>query len=1129
MDGLKSKYILKYNEYKIYFFVASVFLLSLSLQWFSIVNVTAVVNIPATGVTISPVMLTLGKGTYQRLTATVMPLNATNRSVTWESSATTTATVDSTGLVRAISPGRATITVRTVDGEFSAFSVITVVTPVTGVTIEPSLESMDVGASLQLKATVTPSDATNKDITWSSSDTSILTVSGTGIVSAHRAGTAAITVTTLEGGFSDTRTITAVAVPVTGVTITPTVANVSLNRTLQLTANIIPLNATNKNVNWSSDEEDIASVDSTGLVTGRSIGTATITVRTADGNRTGTRQVIVAAVPVSGVTIAPVSATILIGASMGLTASVFPADASDTHIVWSSSNTGVATVNHTGLVSGISVGEAIITATTRDGNRRATSRITVGSRVTGVTLTPTTIRFSATGTLAPTQQLIARVIPSDAHDTRIEWSSSNNAVATVDTNGLVTRRTTSVGTAVITVRTVDGNHTATAVVTVANLVTGVTLAPATPAPITVGATQQLTATVAPPNATDRSVVWSSTNTSVATVSETGLIRGVGAGTATIRVTTLDGGHTASVNVTVNVIPVTGVTLTPGTATIGVNATQQLTAAVVPANATNRSVTWSSSDTSIASVSDTGLVAGLRAGSATITVRTSDGGRTATGIITVNFIPVTGVTLLPANVAMNAGTMLQLNAAILPVNASNRSLLWSSSNTSVAVVNENGMVAAIGQGNARITVTTVDGARTAASEISVIAVPVRAVALAPSSANISAGTSQQLTATIEPAGANKNVTWSSSNTSVATVNTEGLVTGIRAGTATITVRTADGGRTATSIITVTGQGSPLPQGQHNMVTMPVARGTTTFIRIENALEASIPPNAVTGQLAAATAWIVPNEDARAIFSQAQRQGLTPLSNVVMLTLSGGQLLSPVSVTLNFDATLMTAGRIPAIYAYNDRSDRWVYIGGNRTGSAVTAKVDRLSKFAVFASEPLPVMNDIRNHWGRNAILTLAGMDILGGYPDATFRPDKTVSRAEFASMLARALNLTSREQAAGRFTDSASFEWAKGAIGAITEAGLMGGLPDGSFGASRGITRAETAVILERVIRRNHVRIDVTAAEARFADEIPAWATRGVQAAVRFGLIGGFQDNTFRAAQIATRAEVATMLYRLIAQ
>lgn len=171
-------------------------------------------------------------------------------------------------------------------------------------------------------------------------------------------------------------------------------------------------------------------------------------------------------------------------------------------------------------------------------------------------------------------------------------------------------------------------------------VTGVTVSPTSSAITTAGGTVQLIPTIAPSNASNTAVTWTSSSTSVATVSSTGLVTAVANGSATITVKTTDGAKTATTAITVNItpatVPVTGVTVSPTSSMItSANGTVQLTATIAPSNATNKAVTWTTSASGVATVSSTGLVTGIANGSATITVRTTDGAKTATCAITVN--------------------------------------------------------------------------------------------------------------------------------------------------------------------------------------------------------------------------------------------------------------------------------------------------------------------------------------------------------------------------------------------------------------------------------------------------------------------------------------------------------------
>ena len=493
----------------------------------------------------------------------------------------------------------------------------------TGVILSQTELPLLIGATETLTATVIPSDATNKRVRWSSNNTAVATVEN-GTVTAVSAGNAIITVTTEDGNHTARSEVVVVTdpVPATGVTLSQTKLSLLKGATAKLTATVSPTGATNKKIRWSSNNTSVATVEN-GTVTAVSGGTATITVTTEDGNHTATCEVVVTdPIPVSGVTLSETELPLLIGATETLTATVVPSDATNQKVRWSSNNTSVVTVEN-GTVTAVSAGNATITVTTEDGNHTARCKVTVTVSATGVTLSQTELPLvkGATATLTAT------VVPSDATNQKVRWRSSNTSIATVE-NGTVTA--VSGGTATITVTTEDGNHTATCEVTVTVSATGVTLSQ-TELPLAKGATATLTATVAPSDATNQKVRWSSNNTAVAIV-ENGTVTAVSAGNATITVTTEDGNHTATCEVTVTV-SATGVTLSQTELPLAKGATATLRATVVPSDATNQKVTWRSNNTAVATV-ENGTVTAVSGGNASITVTTEDGNHTATCSVAV---------------------------------------------------------------------------------------------------------------------------------------------------------------------------------------------------------------------------------------------------------------------------------------------------------------------------------------------------------------------------------------------------------------------------------------------------------------------------------------------------------------
>ena len=322
-----------------------------------------------------------------------------------------------------------------------------------------------------------------------------------------------------------------------------------------------------------------------------------------------------------------------------------------------------------------------------------------------------------------------------------------------------------------------------------------------------GSSEKLTATVEPTNATNKNVTWSSDHEAIATVDQNGTVTARRGGQATITVTTADGSKTATCTVRVKIQigePVQSVGLNKTELALEVGKTGTLEAKVEPSDATNKNVTWSSSNPEFATV-DNGVVTAVSAGEAIITVTTEDGAKTATCKVTVNApqtVPVTGVTLDKAELTLEKGSTGTLTATVAPQNATNNTVTWSSSNPEFVTV-ANGTVTAVSAGTATITVTTADGNHKATCTVTVIPKTVQVSGIqVQGSASVYVGGSTKLTATVTPTNAtNQKVTWSSNNESVATVGTDGTVTAVSAGTATITVTTEDGQKTAACTVTV----------------------------------------------------------------------------------------------------------------------------------------------------------------------------------------------------------------------------------------------------------------------------------------------------------------------------------------
>ena len=389
----------------------------------------------------------------------------------------------------------------------------------------------------------------------------------------------------------------------------------------------------------------------------------------------------------------------------------------------------------------------------------------------------------------------------------------------VDANGKVTG--VAAGEATITVTTEEGGKTATCKVIVSDKeikVTGVKLNKSETS-ILVGDNETLTATVLPEDATNQKVTWKSDKPEIASVDANGKVTGVKAGEATITVTTEDGGKTATCKVTVSEtsVAVTGVTLNKTELILDTGGSETLTATVAPADATNQKVTWKSDKPEIATVDDNGKVTAVKAGTATVTVTTRDGGKTATCRVTVSDreIKVTEITL--AALAIYVGESKAITATVKPDDATNKTLTWKSSDETVATVDATGKVTGKKIGTATITATAQDGSGVSGSCTVTVLSPVKKVTVTPATMTLGQNESYTLKATVEVfgSGTDTGVTWTSSDTTIATVDATGKVTATdKTGTVTITATSkADPAKKGTCTVKVSGDQTDIDYGEY----------------------------------------------------------------------------------------------------------------------------------------------------------------------------------------------------------------------------------------------------------------------------------------------------------------------------
>ena len=516
------------------------------------------------------------------------------------------------------------------------------------------------------------------------------------------------------GYYGGTATVDVVGnVPATGITLSSSSTSVLIGNMIQLSATVSPSNATNKNVTWKSNNTSIATVNSNGVVTGVGLGTTTITATTADGtNLSASCTLTVNPILASSVSLNKSSDEVLVGECVQLTATVSPSNTTDKSVTWKSSNTSVATVDSNGKVTGVNPGTATITVTTADGsNRTATCKITVKPvlvSLVSLSLSETTVRPG------DKVQLNATIQPSNATNKTLAWSSSDNSIVTVNDNGLVTA--VAPGTATVTARSTDGsNVTASCRFIVQRPLASSLTLDNDEMSLYVGEDYTMTATVLPADAL-QSLNWSSSKPSVATIDQEGRIHAVAEGTAVIVASTIDGSNlTQACILTVRPRLATGINLNRSEVAIAKGESVTLVATVIPDNTTNKSVTWKSSKTSVATVDANGKVTAIAPGTAKITATTADGTNlSASCTVTVVEAWVSEIVLDKTQVVIPLEYTDTIHATVLPENAAIKEVTWTSSNEAVAVVDSEGVVTATGVGSATITATATDGTGITAS-------------------------------------------------------------------------------------------------------------------------------------------------------------------------------------------------------------------------------------------------------------------------------------------------------------------------------------------------------------------------------------------------------------------------------
>lgn len=711
------------------------------------------------------------------------------------------------------------------------------------VSISPKIDSILIGASRTYSASVTTTAGATRNVPveFTSLSPAIATVSN-GTVTALAAGQARIVAR--AGAAADTATLI-VTLPAVTLRISPSAVAAALGDTLKFEATIVTPDGVASDISeisWGVSDSTAARIVGDGAVT--TLAAGDLFVSAEINGTTALAAVKISSAPVASITIVPSNLSLVAGSTAQLAAELRDSRGRITQgdVTWSSSASGVASIDAAGLVTAVAPGGAIITA--RSGKKSATAAVNVSAGTASsvvITLPNDSLAVKAT--------MQATATPLDASGQPISgrpiaWQSSNPAVATINSSGLITALIA--GQTTISV-ICDGKIASAKLTVVAPVAATVTVIPAN-AQVLVGATSTLAAEVRDQTGavlSGQTLTWSSSNPAVATVSSNGTVNGIALGTATIRATS--GSVSGTSTVTVQNVPVASVSISPSAPTLeqGGSGTLVATARDTAGNVLlNRPATWSTSNAAVATVTAAGVVQGVSAGTAQVTVVIE--GKSAAVTVTV-------VAPAPAKVAL---VTLTLNSSVISVGqATNaiaraydangteltgRTFSFTSGDPATATVSSDGRVKGQSAGSTSV-VAAVDGQNGLASvTVQQTVLPVDTVLLSVPTTSLMVGDSAQVSVELrDSTGAvltGRTIAFTSSNTQVAGVTATGLVRAISGGTATLTASSE--GKSASVTFTVSSSSStPAPVATVsvalNSASLTVGQGTQATATLRDA--------------------------------------------------------------------------------------------------------------------------------------------------------------------------------------------------------------------------------------------------------------------------------------------------------
>ncbi len=505
------------------------------------------------------------------------------------------------------------------DDEVTALAKGTDKVLVKSIIIQADSNMVGINDTLSLTADVYPAYATDKDIQWTSTDSTVAKVSSDGVVTGVKEGEAIITATATDGSKCETSYKVKVGHPVKSIKLSAEKDQISIAEKLSIKADVTPGDA-DKTLLWSSSDRTVAKVDNSGLVTGIAAGKVTIKAASNDGSNVYGEITIEVTSQVEEIKLQLSKNAIGVQEEITVKTTIFPENVTTKKLKWSSSNPDVASVDENGLITGNKLGTAVIKAEATDGSG-VSSQITIKVCIPATDITINADKKS----LAIGEKVILKsVVAPAAASQNVIWKSENSLVATVDSTGCVT----GISGGKVYIRAISEESKkvyARIELEVTDLVNSI-IVTASKTMIRVDEAMQMSAKVEPNHAFNKKISWSSSNEKVAKIDQNGEVTGLTVGTTIITAMAKDGSKVKGTYLLQVIIPAEKISIITSSDSVKEREYLQLAVDILPKNSSIKMVIWESSDPSIANVDENGKVCGKKAGLVTIKATTTDGSK-----------------------------------------------------------------------------------------------------------------------------------------------------------------------------------------------------------------------------------------------------------------------------------------------------------------------------------------------------------------------------------------------------------------------------------------------------------------------------------------------------------------------